>query len=309
MPRTISWFAFLGALTWMSSSGLGDELPKGTTYMIGRITTGGDASAEAVMVSGKLPGPGRLVLRVMSYGSAEVARSIETPSFPDGSFAVVWDERDAMGRWMGRDPVRYNLACTGLDGQPGPLVTSMSVVYPTLNGNRAQASVGLTLLRDAALEFWLEKQGCGSAWRVLEVPRSIDGGLGGRTVIGVPMLEQGGNALPPGRYRLTLLARVDGQSDKRQAELVIEATDTQAALAGGAGSWVPPGGASVAQGGGGAPSTNGASPGDATGHSPSSATSPGSEVPHDNGWHNGSNPNGVSVQHDDKSRGNGNNHH
>ena len=30
---------------------------------------------------------------------------------------------------------------------------------------------------------------------------------------------------------------------------------------------------------------------------------------HDNGWHNGANPNGFVVNHDDKSQGQGNNHH
>ena len=46
----------------------------------------------------------------------------------------------------------------------------------------------------------------------------------------------------------------------------------------------------------------GASSATGTGPSPASGT-------HDNGWHEGNNPKGFTVDHPDNSQGNGNNHH
>jgi hypothetical protein len=52
-------------------------------------------------------------------------------------------------------------------------------------------------------------------------------------------------------------------------------------------------------------SDSGATGGTTTG-GPSTGSGQGA---HDNGWHNGANPNGFVISHDDKSQGQGNNHH
>lgn len=68
------------------------------------------------------------------------------------------------------------------------------------------------------------------------------------------------------------------------------------------------------KGGGGGGGTGGG--GGATGAAGSAAGTADSESPtdpsggaHDNGWHNGNNPNGFAIDHDDKSQDKGNNHH
>ncbi len=176
-------------------------------------------------------------------------------------------------------------------------------------------------LRDAARVTWTVLDAEGNA---VTTPRTFFGSKGpnsgswdGRTL--------GSAEAHPGIYRVSVTADVTDESETQAKAFPIHwdaGTSIGGPLAGPAGSPGQPGGVTPANlgngpsggngggggpaslGGGGTPSTGG------TGGGPA-ATSGGSDPSgaHDQGWHNGNNPNGFTVDHNDKSQGNGNSHH
>ena len=216
----------------------GHSIPPGATFRIAQGMFLDDASvrSEAVVATGNLPGPatGSVFLHIRRLGGTDILRTVQSSVAPDGSFRLIWDERDAQGRWIGRDVVRYDLECTPFGFEPARLITAMAVAYPMSDGNRARATIAYTLLRDASIEFWLERGDGTSGWRVNEVSPQPMGGLALQRASVIPLVDARGNLLPLGRYRLTMLARSGSMSDSRRQEVQFEAIPMQAGLAGGA---------------------------------------------------------------------------
>lgn len=118
----------------------------------------------------------------------------------------------------------------------------------------------------------------------------------------------------PGIYRVSVTAEITDETETQAKAIPIHwdaGTAINGPLAGPAGNsgtgGVGPAGLGngpTGGNGGGSPATTGGTGGGgpaAAGSAPAGA--------HDNGWHNGNNPNGLTINHDDKSQGNGNNHH
>ncbi len=122
-----------------------------------------------------------------------------------------------------------------------------------------------------------------------------------------------GVSVAPGKYDALFMASDGVRTESRLVHLQALGNETLVGGSGpvrlsGAGS---PGGQSVVAAGsanaGGGPQSA-ASGGGNGGSSVSGGGSPSGDS-HDNGWHNGNNPNDFVINHDDKSNGNGNNHH
>ncbi len=122
--------------------------------------------------------------------------------------------------------------------------------------------------------------------------------------------NRGGQPADPGVYRVAVTASA-AEGDDAQAKAFPVGWD-----AGTGGGSPLAGPAGVGAGGAGPQLAAAGTPGGSAGSPPpGSAGGNGAEAggadagPHDNGWHNGNNPNGFVINHDDKSQGNGNNHH
>ena len=141
------------------------------------------------------------------------------------------------------------------------------------------------------------------------------GGMAGANTMAWDGRDEHGLPVAPGAYTAVVFAKAGALEDRRTLSVLASLSpEAQAAALGGprgsggghaAGS-VPSGGANPSTSGGSASggSTAGASIPVAGG----TATDPASGA-HDNGWHNGNNPNGFTVNHPDNSQGHGNNHH
>src|SRR6185436_10705959 len=103
-----------------------------------------------------------------------------------------------------------------------------------------------------------------------------------------------------GAYRISLVATAGADHDAESRTFLV-AWDAGSVgndhLAGAGNGNGGANGGSLAGVGGSGSSSGPAGPGGSTGGA------------HDNGWHNGNNPNNFTIEHQDKSQGGGNNHH
>jgi len=151
---------------------------------------------------------------------------------------------------------------------------------------------------------------------------SAYGGMAGPNTMAWDGRDEHGQPVAPGAYIAILVARAGDTVDRKTLSLLaLLSPEAQvAAMAGPRGS----GGVGAAGVGGGSSAGSGSAgssgfvPGTAAGAPPTMASGgaavgtgadPSGGDPHDNGWHEGNNPNGFTVEHPDNSQGNGNNHH
>ena len=260
-----------------------------------------------------------------------VLREIAVSSTP------VWD--DCLGRWDTASLASgvYTLRLTVLDasgntavasatvfvqGVPAPLIVSAYALPAAFMPDRAGLQIAYQLSVPASVTAVVIPLNSNHPLWMAEALPNAYGGLAGPNTMAWDGRDEGGQPVAPGAYVALLVVRAGDRMERWTISLLAllspEAQVAALAGPGSSGAAGPGGGAGGASAGASSSGSAGTVGGGGTGTSSAAAggraaagtgTALPSGTPHDNGWHEGNNPNGFVIDHDDKSQGGGNNHH
>jgi hypothetical protein len=264
-------------------------------------------SAETPMVFSRILGSGTPVSR------GELGRW-ETADLPSGPYAL----RLTVGNTAG---TKSEVTSTVfVDSAVSGILVAASAVPGAFKREQGRTTLRYRLRRDATVRVVVLDDTGKSVWTsdaALPVGPGQSAGWHELTWDG---RTEGGLYVASGRYTAVFVA---GDQAERERKVVhLNVLESDAGLGGGSygiagrpggsagGNSGKGGGTSGAGGSGGSSAAAGAGAAVSTGSPAASTADPASNgTPHDNGWHEGNNPNGFTIDHPDKSQGNGNNHH
>jgi hypothetical protein len=195
-------------------------------------------------------------------------------------------------------------AAAGIAAEPSvlPLIVSAELLPSAFMPDRAGLLFAYRLSVPATVQVLVLPQGSNHPlWTAGPFPAGTFGAGAGANSLPWDGRDDRAQIVAPGRYLAIIAASSGSMSEHRILSLTaLESPEIVAGrLGGGAGGAGSPAGGSSAVAA--KPGAGAVSAGSAP-----AATSGGA---HDNGWHEGNNPNGFTIDHPDKSQGNGNNHH
>ena len=104
---------------------------------------------------------------------------------------------------------------------PGKLIESLCVSPPRLVGGQMRAIAEYTIEQVSEIEFRIEKEGEKNSWKITFDPiRPLRSAFHSSTV-DISLCDAQGNVPPPGRYRISLLARNSDMTDIRRGILLV----------------------------------------------------------------------------------------
>jgi hypothetical protein len=186
------------------------------------------------------------------------------------------------------------------------LITAAFAQPATFIPDHASLLLGYQLSMPANVEVLVLGEGSNHpVWTSGLMPQGAFGGMAGTNSLLWDGRNDQGLFVTPGTYQAVIAASTGIFKDRRSLWLTAQASPEYLAGQPGGGGGLNGGGAKP--GGGGASAAAASASGSGVAGSVG-ATSPSSD-PHDNGWHDGNNPNNFVIDHSDQSQGQGNNHH
>jgi hypothetical protein len=196
-----------------------------------------------------------------------------------------------------------------VQGVTAPLIVSASISPAVFVPDRTGLQIAYQLAQPAAVTAAVLPANSNHPVWMAEAPPNGYGGLAGPNTMAWDGRDESGRPVVPGAYIALLMARAGDTVERRTISLLAllspEAQVAALAGPGGGGGGAAAGAGSAAAGSG--SGTSSAATGGTAAAGTGTITPAG--TPHDNGWHEGNNPNGFTIDHPDKSQGNGNNHH
>ncbi len=194
------------------------------------------------------------------------------------------------------------------------LIVSASALPASFMADRAGIQIAYELAAPANVTVAILPQGSNHPVWIAEASASGYGGMAGANTMAWDGRDDRAQPVVPGTYFALLTAKKGMVVDRRiLAILALLSPEAQvAALAGSrgmSGPLVAPNGTPSGGGAGASTAVGSQGQGPADTGAAGSVGGPSAGTSHDNGWHEGNNPNGFAVDHPDNSQGQGNNHH